>query len=225
MLSGWRRGSWPAPRRAARPARRAAPLVRRGRYRPRRRAGRPPSCAAPVPGPPRVRQAAHTEMTLAASRLAASAGTLTGYQSSGLSPLAEQAACARRISQSVRSVMAKPLVITVDRSMPPVSRRHGPTGIGKQTEWRAARTSHQSFLGEPESPPPSRSDNHDFPNEPWHLLLAKHCLTPQEGPVGGAGRSGPPRPRRARRSRRCRPARCRGSRSAGLPGRRSRRAR
>jgi hypothetical protein len=55
-------------------------------------------------------------MALAASRLAASAGALTGYQSSGLSPLEEQAACARTISQSVRSVMTKPLVITVDRS-------------------------------------------------------------------------------------------------------------
>ena len=61
-------------------------------------------------------------MAPAASRLAASAGALTGYQSSGLSPLTEQAPRSIMSSQSIRSLTVKPLVIKADRSMPQVSR-------------------------------------------------------------------------------------------------------
>jgi hypothetical protein len=73
----------------------------------------------------RTWQAAHTAIASAASRRPTSADALTGYQSSGLSRLVEQAPSPTTSSQSIWSLMAKPLVIKADRSMPQVSRRGG----------------------------------------------------------------------------------------------------
>jgi hypothetical protein len=70
----------------------------------------------------RTGQEAHTAIASAASCLASSAGALTGYQSSGLSRLVEQAPCSMTSRESIRSLVAKPLVIKTDRSMSQVWR-------------------------------------------------------------------------------------------------------
>ena len=75
-------------------------------------------------------------MAPAASRLAASAGALTGYQSSALRPLVEQAPRSTMSCHSAPSLMPKPLVIKADRSMPQVSRPDGPSASAERLDLR-----------------------------------------------------------------------------------------
>ena len=84
----------------------------------------------------RTGQPEHTAMAPAASRLAASAGALTGYQSSAHSPLVEQAPRSTMSSHSAASLMPKPLVIKADRSMPQVSRPDGPSASAERLHLR-----------------------------------------------------------------------------------------